>query len=204
MQSISIEKRNSNRKLLLVVLFLFVLPALASFTLYFTEWRPSSGVNHGELIVPAREIEDRSMQDIDDKTVKFSVLKGKWTMVYFDSAECNDACMSQLYFMRQTHASQGKNFDKVQRLFVLSDTNSAIKLKSKLSEYPDMLVWKADKAATMKLMQDFGLDAQPTENKRSIYLLDPQGNLMMRYAPGAQPAGVRKDLERLLKYSTDK
>jgi cytochrome oxidase Cu insertion factor (SCO1/SenC/PrrC family) len=204
MQSINEEKRKSNRKLLLVVLFLFVLPALASFALYFTEWRPSSGVNYGELIVPVRLIEDRSMQDIDDKVVNFAALKGKWTMVYFDSAECDDACISQFYFMRQTHASQGKNVDRMQRLFVLTDTNSVTKLKPKLSEYADMLVWKSDKAATVKLMQEFGLDAQPTPNMRSIYLLDPQGNLMMRYAPGAQPAGVRKDLERLLKYSADK
>ncbi len=204
MHSISIEKRNSNRKLLLVVLFLFVLPALASFALYFTEWRPSSGVNHGELIAPARAIEDRAMQTIDDKVVKFSELQRKWTMVYFDSAECLETCMSQLYFMRQTHASQGKNYDRIQRLFILTDTNSVNQLKSKLTDYSDMMVWKADSVAIAKLMQDFGVDAQLSEHKRGIYLLDPQGNLMMRYAPGAQPAGVRKDLERLLKYSADK
>ena len=34
-----------------------------------------------------------------------------------------------------------------------------------------------------------------------LLLVDPAGKLMMRYAPGAEPKGIRADLERLLKYS---
>ena len=53
------------------------------------------------------------------------------------------------------------------------------------------------------LSGDFGIEAQGDIAQRTIYLLDPQGNLMMRYKQGTEPAGMRKDLERLLKYSKD-
>lgn len=189
---------------MLLLLFLFVLPALISFAMYFTEWRPTNTVNNGELILPVRPIEDRAMLSIDHKQVKLSDLHGKWTMVYFDSAECPDSCMSQLYFMRQTHASQGKNYDRIQRLFVLLDTKSASTLPEKLTEYADMKVWKNEPNMIAKLQQDFGIDTQLGSQLNNIYLLDPQGNLMMRYKPGSAPAGIRKDIERLLKYSADK
>lgn len=194
----------SNRKTLLILLFVFVLPAIISFVMFFTEWRPSSTINHGELVLPVREIKDRDMLSMDEKPVKFSDLNGKWTMVYFDSSECTDACMSQLYFMRQTHSSLGKNYDRMQRIYILTDTKALAELKPKLSEYAGMLVWKNDKNSIQKLLQDFGLNSQSTDTRKNIYLLDQQGNLMMRYAPDAEPAGVRKDLERLLKYSNEK
>jgi hypothetical protein len=34
-----------------------------------------------------------------------------------------------------------------------------------------------------------------------IYLIDPLGNLVLRYAPGADPSGIRRDLARLLRLS---
>jgi len=34
-----------------------------------------------------------------------------------------------------------------------------------------------------------------------FYLIDPLGNFMMRYEMTAEPKGVLKDLQRLLKYS---
>jgi cytochrome oxidase Cu insertion factor (SCO1/SenC/PrrC family) len=34
-----------------------------------------------------------------------------------------------------------------------------------------------------------------------VYLVDPLGNLMMYYRPGADPRDIVQDLEKLLKYS---
>ncbi|HUX89622.1 MAG TPA: SCO family protein [Gallionellaceae bacterium] len=204
MQSVNVEKMKQNRRTLLIVLVIFVLPVLISSLMYFTEWRPSSTVNHGELILPARPIADGAMTTLDGKQVKISDLRDKWTMVYFDSSACPEACMSQIYFMRQVHASQGKNYDRIQRVFMLTDSKSVDELKSKLKDYPDMLVWTGDQLQTAKLTHDFGVDTQSADFQRYIYLLDQQGNLMMRYKPGVEPAGVRKDIERLLKYSSEK
>jgi len=204
MQSTNEVKIKSNRRTLLVLLLLFVFPAIVSITMFATGWRPASTVNHGELIIPVRPVADREMQAIDGKPVKISELHGKWTMVYFDSSSCTEACMSQLHFMRQIHLSQGKNYDRIQRVFMLSDSTAVAGLKSKLTDYPDMRVLAGDKVIMHSLYQDFGIDMQGVDKDGNIFLLDPQGNVMMRYKPGSEPAGMRKDIERLLKYSSEK
>jgi len=51
------------------------------------------------------------------------------------------------------------------------------------------------------LFQSFGISAGQPAEQQGIYLVDPLGNVMMRYPPGANPSGMLKDLTRLLKYS---
>ena len=204
MQSNAVVKQKTSRKTLIIVLLIFIVPAVLSTLLYTSGWKPSATVNHGELIVPAKPIADRELVTLEGKPMKFSELLGKWTMVYFDTAACPDECNKQLYFMRQIHRSQGKNMDRIQRVFILNDGNSVDKLKAKLTEYPEMIVLKADKEILSKLSQEFGINPDSTSEQRNIYLLDYLGNLMMRYQPDTEPAGMRKDLERLLKYASDK
>ncbi len=203
------SQKKSNRQKLVMVLVVFSLPvALATLT-YLSGWKPAATANYGELIQPIRLIEDKTMQALDGKAVKFSELHGKWTMVYFDSASCTEECMKQLYVMRQTHISQGKDQERVQRVFILTDDklpeDKVIDtLLAKLSVDAGMRVWKGDKTVLTKLAQEFGMESQADMTSRAIYLVDPQGNLMMRYVAGIDPAGIRKDLVRLLKYSIEK
>ena len=194
----------SNKRTLILVLLVFALPSAAALLMYISGWRPATTQNHGELIQPVRAISDRVMQAIEGKSVKFFDAHGKWTMVYFDTSSCPEECMKQLYFMRQIHNSQGKNLDRIQRIFIASDADGFATLKGKLADYPGMHVWSTSQIELIKLKQEFGLiDISGSQPERNIYLLDPQGNLMMRYMPGVEPAGMRKDLERLLKYSAD-
>jgi glutathione peroxidase-family protein len=51
------------------------------------------------------------------------------------------------------------------------------------------------------VVEVFSLDEQQPMAARRVYLVDPLGNLMMRYEPDDEPKGMIKDLERLLKYS---
>lgn len=191
-----------NRKTLIITLLMFILPVVIGTTMFMTGWRPSATVNHGELIVPVRALAERELQSIEGKTVKIADLRKKWTMVYFDTSACPDECTRQLFFMRQIHLGLGKDYDRMQRVFVLNDAGSVDSLKPRLAEYPDMLVVKSDAANILSMRKEFGADTDAAA--RYIYLVDPMGNLMMQYKPGSEPAGVRKDLERLLKYSGDK
>ena len=190
-----------NRKILLLVAAVFVLPVIASMTLYMTKWRPAATGNHGELIQPARPIGNIVLQSIDGKPVNIKELNGKWTMVQFGASTCADDCIKNLYYMRQVHIAQGKEAERMQRLFIVTDTKAAEALKIKLTDYPDMRVWTASANELTKLAQRFGAADEKLAAQQGIYLIDPLGNVMMRYAPGADPAGMRKDLVRLLKYS---
>jgi len=39
------------------------------------------------------------------------------------------------------------------------------------------------------------------ELRDHVFLIDPRGNVMLRFPPNADPSRVIKDLQRLLKYS---
>lgn len=190
-----------NRKVLLLVAAVFVLPVVASMTLYMTKWRPASTGNHGELIQPVRPIGDKALLSLDGKPVNVKELHGKWTMVQFGSSACSGECIKSLYYMRQVQTAQGKESDRMQRLFIVTDTKAVDALKVKLTDYPDMHVWTAEGRKLTELAQSFGIADEKLAEKQGVYLIDPLGNLMMRYAPGSDPAGMRKDIVRLLKYS---
>ncbi len=190
-----------NRKILVMVAAVFVLPVLASMTLYMTKWRPAATGNHGELIQPARPIGDVALHNLDGKIVKFESLHGKWTMVQFGASTCAEDCIKNLYYMRQVHIAQGKEADRMQRLFIMTDTKSEAAMKSKLVEYPDMGVWTGSSEEMTALAKKFGAQDEILAAGQGIYLVDPLGNVMMRYASGTDPAGMRKDIVRLLKYS---
>jgi cytochrome oxidase Cu insertion factor (SCO1/SenC/PrrC family) len=185
----------------IIVLLVGILPLVASFTLYFSDWRPSSTVNHGELIKPVKQVADHALRDVDGNPVKFGDLRGQWLMLYFDAAACPQTCIDNLYRMRQTHIAQGKERDRVERLFVVTEGEATPELASRLADYAGMHIWSAEPATLEAIAVDFGEAPEPLAHQRNIYLIDPMGNLFMRYKPDVDPAGLRKDLERLLKYS---
>ncbi len=55
----------------------------------------------------------------------FEPLRGKWVLVTFDAAACDAYCEKKLYFMRQVRRAQGKDMDRIERLWVLTDAGEA-------------------------------------------------------------------------------
>jgi hypothetical protein len=46
-------------------------------------------------------------------------------LVTFDTAGCEAYCEQKLYFMRQVRRAQGKDMDRVERLWVLTDSGKS-------------------------------------------------------------------------------
>jgi cytochrome oxidase Cu insertion factor (SCO1/SenC/PrrC family) len=192
----------SGRMKMLLVAALFFLPLIAAIGLYQGGWRPQTQVNHGELVQPARPVADVTLKTLDGQDFRFSQLRKKWTMLYFGSAECTAACAGQLYKMRQTHIAQGADADRIQRVFVVTDPGALDLLRHTLKDYPDMQVLTGTAENIRQLTAQFQLPAgSPMDGLGRIYLVDPLGNFMMSYPAGADAAGLRKDLMRLLKVS---
>lgn len=201
MQEIKENKTSSNRRFLIYVMALFAIPLVGAILLYASGWKPGKGANHGELIQPVRQIEDREMRTLDGKVAHFQELNGKWTMLVFGPSSCAKECLNNLYVIRQVQAGQGKDSDRLQRVLILTDVSELADLKKKLVDYPDMNVWTGDEKVLADLAKNFGLQHEGLSSNHVIYLIDPKGNLMMRYVAGADPYGIIKDLTHLLKYS---
>jgi cytochrome oxidase Cu insertion factor (SCO1/SenC/PrrC family) len=187
---------------LILLVLLFIFPVAASFILYASGWRPSGTINHGELVEPARPIENINLTRLDGSQMRFADLKKKWTLVYFGSAECLTPCKDNLYKMRQVRLSLGADGTRVQRLFVVTNPKALARLRYELKEHPGMAVVTGPAKNVEALANQFHLPAgTPFDDLERIYVVDPLGLLMMSYPADADPSAMRKDLKRLLKVS---
>ena len=170
---------------------LTVAPVAASYLLYFF-WLPARTVNYGELIEP-RVLPDPPLTLADGKPFRLSQLKGKWLLLSVDSGQCDAHCDRKLLYMRQLRLTQGKNMDRVERVWLVSD--GAEPSREAQAAYAGTWVVRAGDAA---LLGRFAAPGAPSDH---IYLVDPLGNLMMRFPRDPDPKLMVKDLARLLKAS---
>ncbi|HUQ74604.1 MAG TPA: cytochrome C oxidase subunit I [Burkholderiales bacterium] len=165
----------SSRLKLGLIFFACAAPFLLGWLAY--EYRLGAGEsgNYGELLQP---------QAVSGP---LTPLRGKWVLVTFDTAACAAACEKKLYIVRQLRRGQGKEQERIERLWVLTDSGK-----------PRNEVLTAIEGS--HVAADANL-AFPGKREDHIYLVDPLGNLMMRFPSDPEPAKMIKDLQRLLKYS---
>ena len=183
-------------RLTLVALFaIFFLPILLAWVLNIRlpGWLPSAQSNHGNLIEPALRFETSQLIGADGRSLNENALNGRWTLLYIEPTECLDACQRAVYRMRQSRYAMGKDMERVQRL-VVSPLSRAQDTEKKLrGDDPSIAV----AAATQQWIDR----PRPGAPDAEIYLVDPQGYLVLWYGPDADPGGLIKDLKRLLKIS---
>jgi hypothetical protein len=189
------ELRTRNLRMLAVLAGLFLLPLAMAFWVYYgTDWRPVRTVNHGELITPARPLPAVHLQPLSG-AVPAELFHRKWSLVYIGSGRCEEPCRKALYVMRQTRLSLNSEMARVERVFLASSGCCAQDFLS--HEHPGLLVFDAGGAADAALLSTF-----PAEDREHVlYIVDPLGNLMMRFDVRQDPKGLLQDLKKLLALS---
>jgi len=186
-------RRNRTLYLLLAVC---LAPVIASYTAYYL-LPPSGRTNYGTLIEPQRPLPVLALRRLDGTAVDASSLRGSWLMVQVDGGACDAACAKKLWQMRQVRLTTGKDADRVQRLWLIVD--EAPLATSLIREYDGTVFLRASAAQAADFLP---LPAQPGASLADhIWLIDPLGNLMMRWPKDADPSRMKKDLIKLLKAS---
>ena len=160
-----------------LVIVICAAPFVLGWLAYEHRWFAGQAGNYGELIKP------RPLGG------PLAPLKGKWVLVTIDAAACEATCEKKLYIVRQVRKAQGKDAERIERLWLLTD---AAKPRADLVAALEGSRLAAADAATLSIFP----------GSRDIYLVDPLGNLMMRFPADADPSKMIKDLQRLLKYSS--
>ena len=186
----NVAQRNFRINLVLVFA-VFALPLIAAYLSYYV-WPPKGRLNYGELIAPT-PLPDAALQDAENNTLALSKLRGKWIMLTVDSAGCDKACDDKLFIMRQIRISMTKEMNRIERVMLLRGAGNLS--AALLKKYPGLHVLSG---ANGTLLGVFPSEANVTDH---IYLIDPVGNLMMRYPKNPDAAGIRRDLNRLLSVS---
>jgi len=159
-------------KLVLVAL-VCAAPLVLGTLAYVLGFSPGKPGNYGEL-VPPRAVSG----------APFAALRGKWVLVSADAAACDAYCEKKLYFMRQVRRAQGKHMERVERLWLVGGA---------AAPPPELLA--AIEGTHLARHED------PAFTADHIYLVDPLGNLMLRFPRDPDPSRMIKDLQRLLRYS---
>jgi cytochrome oxidase Cu insertion factor (SCO1/SenC/PrrC family) len=161
-------------------LFILFLVCAAPFALgwaaWYFKWGTGAPGNYGELLPPR-----------PTAGAPFDDLRGKWVLVNFDSAACDAYCERKLYFMRQVRTAQGKDQGRVERLWIITDAGA-----------PRPALLAAIEGTRISRVKPERFPGEPVDH---IYVVDPLGNLMMRFPRDPDPSRMLKDLQRLLKYS---
>jgi hypothetical protein len=180
-----------SRKTLWLVAAVCIAPFVASFAAYYF-YQPDGRVNYGELMAD-KQLPDATLKLTDGKVFALSQLRGKWLFVTVDDAACDAYCEKKLWQIRQVRKTQGKYPERIERVWLITGGGQpAERLRSEFEG-----TWLVNAAGSAVL------EALPHAGARTdhIYLVDPLGNLVLRYPREADPSRMKKDLDRLLRVS---
>lgn len=189
----------SGRRTLLLIMLLFLVPVVLATGLYFGGWRPQGkSLHHGQLVQPAQPLNDVVLRRADGKeTQLMSSLRGSWVLLTFSRLPCTQACQDNLYKMQQVRLTQGKDASRVRRAFIaLANGGDGSSLEN---QYPGLIVFAGQPREVQAVARQ--LAGEAGEAQESIYIVDPLGNLVLRYRADTDPSDIRKDLTRLLRLS---
>ena len=185
------------RWIVLAIALLCAAPIIASYLTYYVIKPKGGATNYGKLIEPQRPISAALIVKYETgKTMPLASLRGRWLMISVDRSACDKACATKLYFMRQIRATQAGERERVLTVWLRTDAEAVPAVIEQA--YPDTLKFVADPAALSAwLPAEAG-----TTDADHIYLVDPNGNLMMRFPKQPDPNKIKGDVTKLLKWSS--
>ncbi|GHA78380.1 hypothetical protein [Cognatilysobacter bugurensis] len=183
--------RRRNRAMLVVIAALFLGSLVVAGALRFSGWRPAGLKNHGELLDPPGDLRTLSPVLADGKRYAWQPIDRTWRIAVVAPRECGDDCMKLARDVDTVWQLFGKDADRVHVLWLCASTPCV---------YPE----RAPRPATLRLVQPSAelrgnLPRANAAGGSPVYVIDPNGFAILRYAPGSDPAGLRADLAKLLK-----
>lgn len=192
---------------LIAIVLICLAPVVLAFLAYYVPalgLRPDGQSNYGTLIEPQRPIPAASalaLTTADGKPFDLHSLHGKWILVSADQGACPESCVKKLFILRNSHASQGKEVDRLTRVWFVTD-NAPIPAQV-LAAYKGTIIVHADPKQLAAYLTP-GAAAADAESalEKPMWIIDPLGNLMMQYPEQADPLKVRDDIKKLLARSS--
>lgn len=173
--------RQSRVKLIAIFSIAFVPLFVAYFGYFFLpQLAPQGKTNQGELILPP----------VDAKSINEELTaNGTWQLILPVETSCDETCKELLYLSRQIVTGLGKNSDRVGRVMLTTEVPE--ELGTFLDqEHGDLRVLDGDRSGLT------GVYSSP-----ALFLMDPNGNVMMYFTPDKAGKPMLKDLKHLLKIS---
>ena len=179
-------RSHAGRIKFILITMVAVAPILLASAMYFIfpEWIPSATTNEGELITPPIQAIKVNVQLTKNE---------KWVLIQPGEFECDEACRHMLYLSHQIVAGLGKDKTRIERV-LLAPSGISVAFKTILARQdPELRV----------ITQH--IELQPLRSRittePTLFLMDPQGNIMMFYTLEKAGKPMLNDLKYLLRLS---
>ncbi|MEO8160678.1 MAG: hypothetical protein ABI588_04595 [Arenimonas sp.] len=174
-----------SRLTLLLIAAMFLGSFVVAATLRFAGWMPQGTRNYGQLLHPPVALGTHALLRADGSAWDWQPERNAWRFLVVPPADCTQACARTLDTLHRIWLGQGRKADRVEVLW-FGALPTGPRFRSLVEMRPEPTLAAA-------LPESARADAIP------VYLVDPSGFLVLHYRPGFDPAGVRKDLGKLVK-----
>ena len=175
--------RTRSRLVPLLIAAMFAAPFVAALYLYYTDWQPGRTKNYGELIHPVRDLRDVRFTRADGSRFEWHHEDHVWRVLVAPPPRCGASCVELADKLRRIWVGLGNHAGNVQVLWIGPPPPDGFRTLVPLF---------ADSSLAAKLPDASRVDAIP------VYVVDPSGYLILRYAPGFNPRDLRRDLTQLV------
>lgn len=179
-------QRRRGRLILLGLFALFFGTVVAAGALRFSGWQPPGSKVHGQMLSPALDARSMAPTLADGQPYAWNPPARTWRIVVAAPDNCGERC-----------ATLARDLDKVWRLFSHNADRVDILWIGAAPPGAEAM------PALRVLREDDGLRALlPDRNDPRgipIYVIDPHGFVILRYAAGTDPGWIRADVSKLLK-----
>lgn len=192
-----VARTKGGRLKMVLIMLCCAAPVIASYFTYYVV-RPEGRRNFGELINPQRTVPSMPATDLQGNKMDLQSLRKQWLLVSVSGGACDEACINRLYFQRQLREGLGKDKDRLDRVWLITDNVPVPEaIQPGLKGATVLRVSEQELAAWLAPQSGHTLSEH-------LYLVDPMGNWMMRFPPGISLENApqhKRDLERLMRAS---
>lgn len=187
------KARSRNRGMLVAIFALFFGGMLVAGLLRFSGWRPEGTKNKGEMLQPYGDLREYTPTLVSGEAYRWNDSPRTWRIMVAPR-QCDGArtgaCRKLLRDVDKVWQLMGKDADRVHVLWVGVPPMGLVMPG-------EVHVVRAD--AVLPAQLPHSGDQSIDQAGDAAWLLDPNGFLVLRYAPGFDPGDLRTDLARLLK-----
>ena len=179
-------KVRRGRVILVLIFLLFFGSIFGAGILRFSGWQPQGTKVHGEMLQPPVDARALVPQLADGSAYAWQPEARTWRITVAPPADCAEACVKLAKDLDVVWQLFGNKADHVQILWIGAVPAGAPETVSRreLKPSPELL------AALPRVRDPAGVP---------VSVIDPNGFVILRYAPGTDPGFIRADVSKLLK-----
>jgi hypothetical protein len=197
-KEIQLKKKNGRTELLLLII-IFAAPVLGAWLIFnYTNIGKGDSSSYGSLVEPPVAISEMALYSLTNGAIA-GELHGKWSLIFILPAKCVQDCQQKINMLKLLKSSLVQNSDRLQ--LIVAHTAPADNFDG--AGVPTDFNW--GNVLVLSFKKFYGLASKGDDSFKSkigeFLLVDPAGNIMMRYNAGSEGSGILQDIKRLLRYS---